>query len=815
MKSVRLLRAELACAVLLCIAVAPSETRADHGGDPPPAYQFDPYHGTEGRWQQSEPREFHFRWEKLPQEWSDESEPAANLRRVFERQPTDGDTPEPPFPLPAPGELSNPFRDDPDQNGPPQEGTLPGVEITPEGEEPGVFDLEPFEFDDFQPEPEPYYNSFDAGSLRNESVGRLGLSDFDDPRAITVIDQRELQERNPLNMQQALEWEVGVLVQQTGRGQVSPFVRGLTGQHVLIMIDGVRLNNSTFRLGPNQYFNTIDPGSIESIDVIRGPQSVAYGADAIGGVINVNTKSSYGDGFSGNFVDHFSTADLANYSRLNVSGLYDRWGVFTGASYLNANDLDRGGDLGRQGGTAYNQYAGDLKFEYAIDDNELLTALLQHFEQNDLFRSDRFPTRQTIFDPQQRDLAYVRYQAFDTCGPLFDTFTFTVSWQRQSESVIDTRDSTNFRDVNEVNTETTGATLWLERDLDRYGRLAYGAEWYHDHVDSGAFRYNKTTGAPIGPRTPTYPDNSYYERVGVFMEWEVDLTERLKSVAGLRYEHIALASTPEVTVAGGGSTPVFISPSFSDWIATAGFVYELDPDVNLVGNFSEGFRPPSIDDLAATNTNVQQNAVDNPSINLGPEHSYNFEVGVKADFDRLHLQTFYFWNNINDYIQRDNATAGGGGTILFERSNRNSIINGYELAAEYELDDRGWSLYGNFWYVFGKDLVEQVPLSRIPPTQGVIGLRWRDPSGPSYFDVFGWLVAKQDRLNPQDLTDSRIPDGGTPGYGTLNFRVGTKLTEYDRVAINVDNLLDKAYRVHGSGVDGAGATAILTWERIW
>ncbi len=83
----------------------------------------------------------------------------------------------------------------------------------------------------------------------------------------------------------------GVIVQKTGHGQGSPFLRGFTGFRTLLLIDGIRLNNSVFRDGPNQYWNTVDPFTIGQLEIIKGPSSVLFGSDAIGGTVNVVTRS--------------------------------------------------------------------------------------------------------------------------------------------------------------------------------------------------------------------------------------------------------------------------------------------------------------------------------------------------------------------------------------------------------------------------------------------------------------------------------------------------------------------------------------------
>ena len=108
-----------------------------------------------------------------------------------------------------------------------------------------------------------------SGFDRATSALRSSRAAQNDPRHTSVLDLEALRRRQPLDMVQAVEREVGVLVQRTGRGQASPFLRGLTGPQTVLLVDGIRLNNGIFRLGPNQYFNTIDPGQVDHIEVIR------------------------------------------------------------------------------------------------------------------------------------------------------------------------------------------------------------------------------------------------------------------------------------------------------------------------------------------------------------------------------------------------------------------------------------------------------------------------------------------------------------------------------------------------------------------
>jgi outer membrane receptor protein involved in Fe transport len=671
-----------------------------------------------------------------------------------------------------------------------------------------------------------------------DSALRSDRSLFDSPAFGEIIDRRDLGERQASDMVRALRGEVGVLVQQTARGQASPFVRGLTGQQVLILVDGVRLNNATFRAGPNQYFNLVDPGQVERIEVVRGAHSALWGSDAIGGVINIVTRGAdpfRGDYRAGAVGEVFSTADLASYTRASGEMWSGPLGVFGGASYLNVNNLDRGGSLGRQPETGYDQYAGDLKFNLLLDCDNLLTVGLQHFEQHDLPRSDRFApfveqgfapnnvSRPTFFDPQQRDLAYVRWESLGS-GGLFDLASTTLSYQRNKEGSSELRPQLMppRLELSEFDVDTVGLTVVLVKDLDWLGQLTYGIDGYYDDVDS---ERERVSGAGAGEQNPQFPDDSRYEQVGAFISWDVRLTDDLSAVSTARYQNVDAAGTLNAV----RGTPNAFRRTYQDWIVSAGLVYELDPHTNLVASASEGFRAPNLDDLTADNS-VQQGAQDSPSLDVQPEHSWTYEVGIKVDYPRLRLQAVQFWTELDDAILRQaiftsgpnagqpapNAIVNGvpvPGSNTFIRDNFDSYLYGTELAGEYLLDG-GWSVYGNFWYTFGEDLERDEPYSRIPPTQGILGLRWRDECRPLWCEAFAWMVDRQDRYAVQNNGDARFPLGGTPGYATLNFRAGTAWGRHlcHRASLSLENVTDQPYRVLGSGVDGAGFNAVLGYE---
>ncbi len=647
---------------------------------------------------------------------------------------------------------------------------------------------------------------------------------FESPRAASIIDRIQLDERQPRNMVEAVEQEVGVLMQRTGAGQASPFIRGLTGPQTLLMIDGVRMNNSTYRFGPNQYFALIDPGMIERIEVVRGPMSTQWGADAIGGVINVVTRGTgtdFGRLLGGEFINRFATADAGNYSRLNVQGSYADFGVFGGGSYSNIHDLERGGSLGRQPFTNYSQYAGDIRFDFHPDPWHRLTVALQHFEQTDVPRSDRFPAEIQLFNPQQRDMAYIRWEGTDLCGVLLDGYSVTASYQRNKEGQYRRRPPAGPRfEQGEFDVDTVGLSFVFFREPGRLGKLTWGFDWYHDDVDANRARFDAATGQLVETLQPQYPTDSHYRNSGAFLLWELPLTERLTAQSGIRFSDIQAGASvplfnPADPLAPAASTRM--TPVFSQWTATAGFSYALLDKLRLVGSMGEGFRAPLLDELTSVSTNVNE-GIDVPNPNLSPEKSRTFELGLKANFERLRGQAFVYWTDLEDLIARDEIgvipdplNPGGTIAVLQRRNIGQAEIHGFELAGEYLFTDR-WSLYGNFWTTYGQNLTDNEPLDRIPPQQGIFGLRGRSPRHRSWFEVYTWIARRQDRLSARDERDSRIPAGGTPGYATLNMRAGWEMWEHHRIALGIENIFNEAYRVHGSGVDGPGISGHVGYE---
>jgi outer membrane receptor protein involved in Fe transport len=510
-------------------------------------------------------------------------------------------------------------------------------------------------------------------------------------------------------------------------------------------------------------------------------------------------------------VHRFSSADEGYTGRLNYEGSVGSLGFFGGGGYGNYDDLNIGspatfppGVSDPQLSTSWGYDSADIKFNYCLSDCSELIFAVQHYSGNDVFRSDRNPAnRFEIFDPQERNLAYLRWQG-STCG-LVTTYQITGSFHELAEERSDTdvppaaprRRTFGYAD------QQTGVNIALGTDMCDYGWLTYGFDWYHDQIHDAQAT---TNGVAVAP---PYPPDAYYSRYAAYLNWDVWMTEHVLLSAGTRFEAITTGATLV------GAVPPGTDPrpdlEFDDFIGQAGSTVVLTDCLHWVSTVSEGFRAPNLDDLFATGTSVFATAqIPNP--NLRPENSITYETGLKYNDDCMRAEVYLWWTEIDDYITRTPRTPGSSTLIYI---NSEAELQGVEFNGEYLLCNN-WSVYGNGWWVYGQDIGRlNEPLSKIPPLQGVCGLRWRDDCACNWFDVFTWLVDDQSRLSAADITDTRrIPPGGTPGYGTLNFRAGHMLTDRQRISIVGENLTDKFYRVHGSGSAGAGASAILSYELL-
>lgn len=561
------------------------------------------------------------------------------------------------------------------------------------------------------------------------------------PEAVSVTTAEEISRRPHFILPQALKEEPGLHLQQTTTAQGSLFVRGLTGQQVLNLIDGVRFNNSTFRPGANQYTAYIEPFAVERVEVVRGPNSTPYGSDSLGGTMNVLTRTAPlgANGFDlhGGVRTFFASADLSGGGDAHVTGGSQRWGFYAGGSGRRAQDLRAGGGLDshsvvtrllgvsskvlgdRLQDTGFTQYGAHAKVSARLTDADTLTFSYLRGTQLGVRRYDQLDggvgNLLSAFDPQTLDFLTTRYDRAGF-GPLDAvSLSFSYNGQRDDRRSQSINNATGLRSriTQEYNrTDVFGYQAQATSRLCSRHTLAFGGEFYDEFIDSERtdFRFSNATGGftDLADVRARFPDGSRYRTLGLFAQDSARLIrERLTASFGLRYSRFTYRQTPDgnpLDSRGLPTVPEF-KTSFDDVTFNTGLVVNVTRHLDLTGNVSRGFRAPNVNDfgsvglsglgfeitpeegarLGATvgNFDATRPPIDagRPVRQLQPETLYNYEAGVRLRTSRLSATAQVFNAEFTNFIERRVALLPQGAVGLTVGGER--VIRQDALGAVY------------------------------------------------------------------------------------------------------------------------------------
>jgi len=638
-------------------------------------------------------------------------------------------------------------------------------------------------------------------------------STLDVPAATTIVGAERLRESAPQTPMDALHGEVGTFVQQTTPGQGVVIVRGLKGSEVLHLVDGFRLNNAIFRNAPNQYIALVDGQSLNRIEVVRGPSSTLYGGDAMGGVVQMLTPELRFDGsewqWNGRLRAIASSADDSLIGRSEISGGREGLAFSLGLTSQEVNDV-RAGDGRTRPFTGFTQRSGDFKLQFDAAPGHELMFGLQFSEQPRTPRHDALvpgfgqiaPENAVFFfEPQQRRFGQVRWR-INASNALFDNGELRVGRQ----IIVDDRRTRATGTPNlerERNRDTTtGIAGQFGKSIGQEHHLSYGFEMYRETVDSSKTRLNLNTGA-FSVRQPRFPNGSTMRSWAIYVgdDWR---RGRFDLNTGLRYSRFDI-EIPAAAPAPG----VSLSPD--DLTGNIGMAFELSESLRWVANIGRGFRAPNIFDLGVFGPRPG-NRFSAPNPNLKPEYVNSIDTGLKFGGERFSGELIAFRSSYRDKITSVLTGNTVGGAL--EVQNRNVArldLWGVEAGARYRVDSPDLELYATATYTRGDEdtATGSMPADRIPPLFGKVGARWqvRDSLG---LEAYGLYATRQDRLSARDLVDPRINPNGTSGWGTLNARVSWRASDRFDLSLRAENLGDKHYREHGSGLDEPGRNFILT-----
>ncbi len=523
------------------------------------------------------------------------------------------------------------------------------------------------------------------------------------PNGLSLVGPEQRLVRAALILPQVLREEPGVQVQQTTSHQGAVLIRGLTGQEVLHLIDGVRFNNSTFRPGPNQYLATVDPSFVERMEVLRGPNSMQYGSDSLGGTLNLlpprPLATAGGTKFHGEIAPFFRSADLAGGNSLRLSYGTDKWHLLGGGSYRRGQDLraGHGGDshaavtrflglpssiLGeRLQDTAFTQWAGYLRFFWSPRADQTLSLTYHRGEQVGGRRYDQLNGGNgnliNSFNPQVLDFFYARYEK-QRLGWL-DSLQGTFSYNRQRDDRRFQGGSGNLlAPITQDNSVTSafGYQVQATTHVGHHHLLLFGGEVYDEYIDAAAQALNPATGSSATLRG-RFPNGSRYTSYGLFAQHSSEwLSGRLRTQAGVRYSGIHFETFADKNpVLGGQPTVPDFSTGLNDVTFQSGASYRVVRFLVIYGTVSRGFRAPNTTDfssvgltsngfevspdeaaraggLIGTTANNVAVSTGRAARQLSPESLWDYEGGVRINAGAFSANLSGFHYSLKDFITK-------------------------------------------------------------------------------------------------------------------------------------------------------------------
>ena len=669
------------------------------------------------------------------------------------------------------------------------------------------------------------------------TASRTDQEASDSTYSATLLDADFIRQSTRRTLPDALQFTPGVLVQKTAHGHGSPIIRGFTGRQNLLMVDGVRMNNSTMRSGPVQYWNTVDPLAIDRFELVRSQGSVLYGSDAIGGTLNAFTKSSDfrsrpdGQSYYGGsaFYEFRSNGQGSHTGRLETeAGVGGKYGFWLGLSKKEFGDI-KDSSVGLMRGTGYPEEDLDFRFDFAVSPDSTLTFAHQYVNQDDISRWHR-----TINNPgwthgshvaapgtwnantydQERSLTYIRYAGSQPQADAFiKNWTATLSYQNSTDSEFQDRlpaGGTSIRRSN-IDLQTIGADLTLDSEIGN-GTLVYGFDFYHDMVDSSGST-NNVLGTNYKESLPI-ADDSTYDLFGLFTQYQWKATDRFEITPGIRYTY-ARAELGRFK----DNTNTIRTNETQNWDSVVGSIrglYRIDDHWNLFGGVSQAFRSPNLDDLSG-NLTSKASTTTLGSLYVEPEKFITYEVGARRNSETLSIQAAIFFTQIEDVIAGVRSGPLPGDPTITANGN-DGYIYGIELEGAWRLHPQ-WTLTGFISWQEGRNEVpafiggpvSDSPMTRQLPITGSLALRWTSASEKYWIEGRVLGAAREDRINAADQAadPQRIPTGGTPGYIVSSVRAGWQVNEKLDLNCAIENITDEDYRNHGSGQNEAGFGMVI------
>lgn len=683
----------------------------------------------------------------------------------------------------------------------------------------------------------------------------------DVPQQIQVISAKEIEFMGQQTTPDILQQSGNVLVQKSQAGGGSPIIRGFEANKVLLVVDGVRMNNAIYRGGHLQNSMTIDNNMLDNLEIVFGPGSVIYGSDALGGVMHFHTKKPEisDDGkihFKGNAFTRYSTANQEKTGHLDFNIGFNKVASLTSINYSDFGDVMQGNirndfygnwghkrheiiridnkdsmiltnNINLQTHSAYKQYDVMQKILYKQNDKISHTLNFQYSTTSNLPRYDRLNTyavngilrdAEWYYGPQERLFAAYHLDLNAEKG-IYSKARVTLAYQDIDESRHTRRRGNNWRRSQLENVKVYSLNADFDKKLGKH-EIRYGLEGVYNEVSSKSTEYNividSTRNAPT-----RYPNGgSEYTAMAVYITHSWEISPKLIFSQGVRFNVVTLNARFTDT-AFYKIAPLNYNQNTNALNGNIGLVYMPGNDwrFSLLG--ATGFRNPNVDDLGKV-FDTQPGLVIVPNPEIKPEYTYNGDFNISKTINKqVTLHGTVFYTLIHDLIATDKFTYNNQDSILYQGvlskvvANQNkdqAYIYGFNTGINAEITE-SFSIVSTVNYTYGRIKTDTTdyPLDHIPPVFGKtsFNLKLKKFKGEFFILYNGWKRKKDYNMFGEDNFVYATPLGN-PAWVTLNMRASYFISKNIQTQVALENMLDQNYRVFASGISAPGRNLMIT-----
>ncbi|MEX2191379.1 MAG: TonB-dependent receptor [Bacteroidota bacterium] len=694
------------------------------------------------------------------------------------------------------------------------------------------------------------------------SASRSEESRRDVPHYLETIRVAEIILMNPQTAADLLAISGAVYIQKSQLAGGSPMIRGFAANRVLLVVDGVRMNNAIFRSGNVQNVISLDAFSIQTAEILFGPGTVLYGSDAIGGVMDFTTLdprfSEQRHHISGTGVTRYSSA--TGEQSVHV----DLLAGFSSFAFATSFTSSRFGDL--RSGTHGNEYFLRPTYQERISgiDSQLVNSdptlqIHSGYRQTNFIQKFRFKPETTW------DLEYGLYYSATSDAPrydrlsldadnngildfaqwyygpqhwimnrlglsrsnrttFYDHFRLTAAVQNYEESRHDRRTGNPRLRSQTETVDALSLAIDLKKQADEHSVLYYGVEAISNIIGSRAIGLHIENGF-AEPTNTRYPDGATWNSYGAYAKLKHFVTPTLTINAGLRY---ALHSMEAEFDTSRFPFPFAHAANRSAALSgSIGAVFYSNSAWSFYVNGTTGYRAPNIDDIGKV-FESEPGSVIVPNPDLKPEYAYNIEIGSTGRFrELLEVNCSIYYTFLDNALARRDFSYNGQDSILYDgqrsrvqaiQNIANAFIYGLQAGVRFRLGD-GFSIRSQYSYQYGReqdaDNLSYSPLRHAAPAFGSTHLVYEREGlkldlHVLYNDDMRYEdLALSERGDPAPYAKDKHGNPFVPGWYTLNFK-GSVLLGHFTVNIGLENITDQLYRPYASGISAPGRNFVLS-----